>query len=287
MPSIDSCFTSSTESELAVEVAVPARILADRAIEWAIARRVAVEGWSVRYREAGTGPVVVLLHGLAVSADYWWRNGPPHAAAGYRVLAPDLPGFGLTEGPRDGLSIEEQARALSSWAAELGIEHAVYVGHSLSCQTSLQFAAWFPERVAGLILAAPTGDPSGRRLARQALGLLRDVPRESWRLRLLVAEAYLRAGFVRAWRTWRDAATNDALATAEAVRAPGVVVLGTRDPVVRGEFAESLASRLPRGRVILIAGGAHAVIYDTAEAFNAAVCEFIDELEGYASRVSK
>lgn len=251
----------------------PARRLAVCAAEWTGEHRIVVEGWRVRYREAGSGPTIVLLHGLAVSADYWWRNGPPLAAAGYRVLAPDLPGFGRTDGPPGGLSVEEQAATLNAWAMAMRLERAVYVGHSLSCQTVMQHAVWQPERVAGLVLAAPTGDPAPHRLLRQAFGLLRDAPRESWRLKVVVAQAYLRAGPTRAWRTWKAAEAHDALALASAVRRPGVVVLGTRDPVVRREFAEALAEGLG-GAVRWVEGGTHAVIYDTAEEFNRVILEF-------------
>ena len=236
--------------------------------------RIAVGGWHLRYREAGSGPTIVLLHGLGVSADYWWRNGPPLAAAGYRVIAPDLPGFGRTAGPEGGLSVPEQAAALEAWAMAMLLDRAVYVGHSLSCQTVLQHAVWQPERVAGLVLAAPTGDPRPWRLVRQAVGLVRDAPRESWKRKMVVAQAYLRAGPRRTWRTWRAAGAHDAPALASEVRSPGVVVLGTRDPVVRREFAEALAQGLPGGRVCWVEGGPHAVIYDTAVEFNRAVLEF-------------
>jgi 2-hydroxy-6-oxonona-2,4-dienedioate hydrolase len=259
-------------------VSDPGSRLADCAAEWTGEHRIAVGGWNLRYREAGSGPTIVLLHGLAVSADYWWRNGPPLAAAGYRLIAPDLPGFGRTEGPRGGLSVREQAVALHAWAMAMRLERAVYVGHSLSCQTVLQHAVWQPERVAGVVLAAPTGDPVRFRLVRQAVGLLRDAPRESWRLKVVVAQAYLRAGMRRAWLTWRAGAENDALATAAEVRSPGVVVLGTRDPVVRREFAEALAASLPMGRVCWVPGGSHAVIYDTAEGFNQAALDFMARL---------
>ena len=249
--------------------------LAACAAAWSGAHRVPLGPWRVRYREAGEGPVVVLLHGLGVSADYWWRNGPQLAAAGYRVVAPDLPGFGLTEGPPDGLSIGDQARALKGWVEVMGIERAVFVGHSLSCQTVLRYAVDEPQRVAGLVLAAPSGDPVRYRLVRQAVGLLRDSFRESWTLKVVVAQAYLRAGPLRTWHTWREAARDDALATAAAVAAPSLVVVGDRDPVVRPEFAMGLAEAL-RGRLVIIPGGPHAVIFDTAPAFNAAVLEWLD-----------
>lgn len=249
------------------------------AAAWAKERWIAVGGWTMRYREAGSGPVIVLLHGLAVSADYWWRNGPPLAAAGFRVIAPDLPGFGRTRGPDGGLSIQEQAAAFNQWKMTMRLERSIHVGHSLSCQSLLQHALWFPEQVAGLVLAAPTGDPAPLRMVRQVIGLGRDAFRESWRLKVTVAQAYLRAGPVRTARTWRAAARHDALAAAEAVRCPGTVILGTRDPVVRRGFAEALARRLG-GEVVWVPDGPHAVIFDTAEAFNSAVEGFARQIFG-------
>ena len=253
-------------------------LLPSCAVEWTDEHRIAVGPWRIRYREAGSGPVIVLLHGLGVSADYWWRNGPMLAASGYRVIAPDLPGFGRTEGPPRGLSVAEQASALESWASAMRLERAVYVGHSLSCQTVMQHAVWQPDRVAGLVLAAPTGDPAPFRLVRQALGLLRDAPRESWRLKMVVAQAYFRAGPRRTWTTWLAASGNDALAMAEQVEAPGLVLVGTDDPVVRRGFAESLARRLPRGELTWVEDGPHAVIYDTSVGFNEAVLAFVRSL---------
>lgn len=208
---------------------------------------------------------MALVHGLGVSADYWWRVGPPLAAAGFRVLAPDLPGFGRTPGPRGGLSILDQAEAVLRWADALGLESAAMVGHSLSCQALLELAAARPERVRALVLAAPTGAPRSFPLLRQALGLLRDIPRESLPLAAFVAQAYLRAGPRRIWRSWRMGAEEDPLAAARRVRAPTLVVVGRRDPVVPRSFAEELTAALPRGRLEWVDGAAHALIFDGAE----------------------
>lgn len=252
--------------------------LGTAAAAWTRTHRVEAGGVSERYREAGSGPVVVLVHGLGVSADYWYRNGPGLAAAGLRVLAPDLPGFGRTKGPGE-MSVPEQTAALARWADAMGLEPAVYVGHSLSCQTVLELAAWSPERVRGLVLASPTGAPQRRRILHQALGFLRDVPREPPKLVPVVAEAYLRAGPLRVWRTWRQGAKHDPLPLLSRVRAPGTVVVGRRDPVVPPEFAEALAAGLPRGRMVWIEDAAHAVHFGRPEAFNGVVLELVEELE--------
>lgn len=252
--------------------------LGECAAAWSVAQRVQVGRWPVRFREAGRGPAVVLAHGLGVSADYWWRVGPPLAAAGFRVLAPDLPGFGRTPGPRRGLSVPEQSRALLDWTDAMSLPAPVLVGHSLSCQAAVELAAARPDRVRALVLAAPTGARRRFPLLRQLLGLVQDVPRESLSLAALVAQAYLRAGIPRIWHTWRRGVEEHPLDVAHRVPAPALVVLGERDPVVPLEYAEQLASALPAGRLAVVPGAAHAVMFNGAEGFNRAVLAFLAEV---------
>jgi 2-hydroxy-6-oxonona-2,4-dienedioate hydrolase len=260
---------------------VTGRSLGEAAAEWASSRWIVVGGRRVRYREAGAGDPLVLVHGLGVSADYWTRNGPPIAAAGFRVLAPDLPGFGRTDGPEDGLGVGQQARAILDWAAAMQLPPASYLGHSLSCQTVIELAVGHPERVTGLVLAAPTGEgQSRRRLLRQAIGLVRDIHRESLPLAAVVIQAYLRAGPRRVMRTWFLGATHDPMPLLPRVAPPVLVLVGQRDPVVDVEFAERLVAELPRGQLTLIPEGSHAVIFEPTGAFNEAVVDFLRSLSG-------
>lgn len=250
---------------------VTASGLSEAAAAWSRSRWEDVGRWRVRYREAGSGPAVVLVHGLGVSADYWYRNGPPIAAAGRRVIAPDLPGFGRTRGPEAGLSVLEQAEFLPELARALDVGPAVYVGHSLSCQVALELAAARADLVRGLVLAGPTGDPRGHRLVRQAWGLLLDAPREPFRLSVEVTRAYLQAGPGKVWRTWRKGALETPLPLLPRIHAPAVVVVGTRDPVVPPAFATALADGLPNGRLVLVEGAAHGIIFSHPRELNAEV----------------
>src|SRR5690606_35362049 len=255
--------------------------LGEAAAQWASSRWIQVGRRRIRYREASSGDPLVLVHGLGVSADYWTRNGPTIAAAGFRVLAPDLPGFGRTDGPDDGLEIGEQAAAIRDWAAALGLPPAVYLGHSLSCQSVLELAVAHAERVRGLVLVAPTGEgASRRRLLRQAIGFVRDIHRESLPLAAVVLQAYLRAGPRRVLRTWWLGATHDPLPLLPRVTVPVLVVVAERDPVVDPEFAERMVAALRQGRLQLIPGGSHAVIFEPTGAFNRAVVDFLSSLSG-------
>jgi pimeloyl-ACP methyl ester carboxylesterase len=246
----------------------------DAAVAWSRERWVEAGGWRVRWREAGEGPPIVLVHGLGLSADFWWRNGPPLAAAGFRVLAPDLPGFGKTDGPPH-LSVPDQARAMADFADAIGLGPAAYVGHSVSCQAVLELAATEPARVGALVLAAPTGDPAPLRLLRQVAGFVSDPVFEPLGLIPTVGEHYLRAGIGRWLRTWVASGSHDALETAKRVAAPGIVIVGKHDPVVRRGFAEALAEALPGGRCVVLERGAHAVVFDAADGFNAEAVRFL------------
>ena len=252
-------------------------VLAACAEAWSRTQRVRAGRWDVRYREAGSGPALVLVHGLGCSADYWWRNGAPIAAAGFRVLAPDLPGFGRTEGPRSGLSIDQQAHSLELFAEAVGIGSAAYLGHSLSCQTAIELAARRPEHVTALVLAAPTGDRRRKRRFREAVGFFRDMPREPPEVVPIIADAYFRAGFVRWLGTWLAGKNHDMFAATARVRAPAVVLVGARDPVVSTHFAEAVAEAIPGGRCRVVENAAHAIILDAAEAFNREVVRFLRE----------
>jgi len=249
----------------------------DAAVAWSRERWVRVGEYEMRWREAGEGPAVVLVHGLGLSADFWWRNGPPLATAGFRVLAPDLPGFGKTQGPPY-LPVPEQTRWLSAWADALDLPPAAWVGHSVSCQVALELAVDRPERVTGLVLAAPTGDPAPLRLVRQALGFVADPIWEPPSLVPAVGDPYFRAGIPRWLRTWYAAGRHDTMAVARKAKAPGIVVLGHRDPVVRRGFARELAACLRGGRCVVLPRGAHAVVFDAHHDFNAEVIAFLRDL---------
>jgi 2-hydroxy-6-oxonona-2,4-dienedioate hydrolase len=253
-----------------------AGVLAEAAIDWSRSRHVTVGDWRIRYREAGSGErLVVLVHGLGVSADYWMRNGPALAAAGCRVLAPDLPGFGRSTGGEPGVGVVAQARMLAAWAAALGLGPAVYVGHSISCQSVVELAGREPARAAGLVLAAPTQGTRAPAVWREAARFARDALREPPQLFPVIGEAYLRAGPVRWLRTWRAARRHDLHAAAASVHVRCVVLLGTRDPVVTRAEAEALAAELPDAGLRMVEGGTHALIFTAAEAFNRAIIDFV------------
>jgi pimeloyl-ACP methyl ester carboxylesterase len=91
-------------------------------------------GIRTRYFEAGRGPAVILLHGSSLAIDAWstWHNTIPALAHEFRVLAPDLVGFGLSDAPADGKHVPrlERRHHVSAFIESLGITRCALVGHS-------------------------------------------------------------------------------------------------------------------------------------------------------------
>ena len=116
-------------------------------------RFVTVDGLSLRYVEQGVGPALILLHGasLGSSADVFLRNLGPLADAGFRAVAFDQPGFGLSDNPTDhGLAFRQQS--IVGLMDALGIEKAALVGHSQAGNFAYGLTETHPDRVTHLVI---------------------------------------------------------------------------------------------------------------------------------------
>src|SRR5919107_4559290 len=120
------------------------------------AEEIVLHGHAVRFHRAGSGPLVVLLHGIASTADTW---APVAAALAERhtVLAPDLLGHGASAKPRGDYSLGAYASGVRDLVAALGYDRATVVGHSLGGGIAMQMAHQFPERCERLVLVSSGG----------------------------------------------------------------------------------------------------------------------------------
>lgn len=109
-------------------------------------------GYKIQYTVLGTGRPLVLIHGFGASLGHWRKNIPVLAAAGYRVFALDLLGFGGSDKPALDYSLELWEELLTDfWADEIR-EPAVFVGNSIGGLLSLMVVANHPELASGCIL---------------------------------------------------------------------------------------------------------------------------------------
>jgi pimeloyl-ACP methyl ester carboxylesterase len=107
----------------------------------------------------GTLPPLILLHGLSAAGQYYenlMRRLRPHVR---RVVAPDLPGHGLSELPAEGLHEGTLGEGLREALDQILVEPAIVFGNSLGAAAAVRYASERPDRVLGLFLAAPGGAP--------------------------------------------------------------------------------------------------------------------------------
>ncbi|BAU42120.1 alpha/beta fold hydrolase [Leptolyngbya sp. O-77] len=115
------------------------------------------QGHTIRYTVQGTGQPIVLIHGFGAAIGHWRNNIPVLAAAGYRVFALDLLGFGGSSKPAIAYSLELWQDLLRDfWAAHIGAP-AVFVGNSIGALLSLMMAADYPDLVQRVVLLNAAG----------------------------------------------------------------------------------------------------------------------------------
>jgi pimeloyl-ACP methyl ester carboxylesterase len=118
----------------------------------AIASRTAeVEGGKLHYLTAGHGPAVILLHGYTQTSRMW-RPIIPLLAAKFTVIAPDLPGIGDSDIPKEGLDMKSAATRVHGLAKSLGVEKARVVGHDIGLMVAYAYAAQFPAETEKLVV---------------------------------------------------------------------------------------------------------------------------------------
>jgi pimeloyl-ACP methyl ester carboxylesterase len=148
-----------------------------------------LHGHRVTYRRGGSGPALLLLHGVTDSSATW-EGVAPFLAEHFTLIAPDLLGHGESATPRGDYSLGAHASGVRDVLTALGIDHATVVGHSLGGGVAMQFAYQFPERCERLVLVSSGG------LGREVHLLLRaaTLPGADWVLPALTSAGLLGVG---------------------------------------------------------------------------------------------
>jgi pimeloyl-ACP methyl ester carboxylesterase len=262
----------------------------------------AAGGINTHYHDVGPrdGAPVLMLHGSGPGVSAWanWRlNMDALAAAGNRVLAPDLVGFGYTDRP-DGVyySLDTWSKQVFDFMDALGVPKAAIVGNSLGGRIALDMAGAQPERVSRMVLMGAPG--LGMTLTEGLKALRAYEPSEENMRRLLldcfavdpsiitddlVATRYAASMAPGMYETYlemfsdRHGASNLGI-TEEQVRAiptRTLLIHGREDKVVPVEVSWNMVRALPDADLTVFAHCGHWTQIERAEDFNAAVSGFL------------
>jgi pimeloyl-ACP methyl ester carboxylesterase len=257
-----------------------------------------VPGGQVHYAEQGTGPAVLLLHQTPRSLDEF-RELQPLLAAGHRVIALDMPGFGASTPLPAPQRIEDYARGVLAALDALGVDRAAVLGHHTGGVVAVELAAAAPDRIAAVVLSStPWADAAYRASHGDGPGV-DDAAREPGGGHLLAWWEQRRPYYPRGATGLLDRFVRDALAPGldpreghlacaryemerriGLVRAP-VLLLGATDDPFSLPALDPLARHLTAAPVVhraVIDGGTVALMEDKAGDVAATVLPFLREV---------
>lgn len=241
-------------------------------IRTVLSREVEVQGWRLSYCEVGIGAPVLLLHGYAGSGRWWFPILPALSDAGFRAVAPDLPGFGRSKGSAPGL--DEMARLLAHFVDEIGLGNFYLAGHSMGAAIGVRLAANLGRRVRRLVLIDSAGIPEGS--TRRVIGqLARPWAWESLRFGPSLVLDVVRAGPRSLWRSARELRTYDLRPSLDRIQVPVLLIWGGRDRLTPPEHGEQIAARLHDSRMELLADARHMPMVTHPTRVTAAMARFL------------
>lgn len=238
---------------------------------------------------------VLLLHGLGVTGESWSLQLPALCQAGFRPIAPDIPGFGKSKAFNQRWSIQEMAVRMAQLCFELHIKQLHLVGISMGGAIAQQMALDFPDLVHSLVLVNTFSRlwPKqisgwiyfGRRFFKFTfLGLHDQADLVASRLFPDPGQEYLRRLMVEQimqadQKIYRKAMIAlgrfNSTQRLDKITKPTLIISGNKDSTIPISNQNVLAQRIPGARQIIIPGAGHAVIVDQPESFNSALLDFL------------
>lgn len=254
------------------------------------------------FQESGSGPAVVLIHAFPMDSALWAAQRVALADEGYRVITPDLPGFGATPVAEDAPDLDVMADAVVALLDHLGLEAAIVGGLSMGGYVTMNLARRHPDRLTAIILAdtKPGADPA--QAAANRLAVATDV--EAAGTAAGVADAMMPnllgvttretrpqvVATVREWIVAQDpagvawaqramAARPDSLGVIEAFGRPVLVLFGAEDAISPAPDAQAMAQAARAGgsptALVEIPGVGHLSAIEDPDAVTGALREWL------------
>lgn len=258
----------------------------------------AVRELEMAYLDVGAGPAVLMLHGFPFDKSMWADQLAALTAAGFRVVIPDLRGFGETKAAGEISTMDDMAGDAAALLDDLQIAEAVVCGLSMGGYVAFEFVHLFPARVLRLVLAgtrAPADneqEKAGREQQVQTMLRAGMVPISIATLPKLLsnrtrAEKSTVVKRVRTMITLSDpkgaaaaqrgmAARRDYTDDLPNIKAPALIIVGREDPIRPVTDAEFMHERIPNSRLEIIDDAAHMTNVEQAEKFNDVLIGFLE-----------
>ena len=251
---------------------------------------------NLAYTDVGTGPPIVLIHGYPFNRSLWTEQTEALNSK-YRVVVPDLRGFGESDSSEGTATMARMAEDVAALMDALAIERAVIGGLSMGGYVALAFARMFPARVKALVLAdtraqadTEEGKQTRHQQAEKALSEGMAGIADAMLPKLLTPDTVSkRPELVKRVRdmmlkTKPDGAAAALLGMAErddqtefisSIRVPALILVGREDAITPVADSEKMQSRIEGSRLVVIENAGHVSNLEQTEQFNDALLGFL------------
>lgn len=248
-----------------------------------------VDGLRLSVLEAGTGDPIIFVHGVVTTSNIFPKYVGAYAPE-FRGIAVDLRGYGDSEKPATGFTIERFARDLIGLADALEIEKAVWVGVSMGGMILQQLALDHPERVRALVLVSTT---DGAMILDQdipTIGHARDYREVSKRM---IVESFPAGTLPKTYQplleripTWNGTVIREALTSMSqfhvhgrlsAIAVPTLIMVGAKDDVATPAIAMGIQGQIPGAQLVEFNTG-HFMMAEDPDRFRIVLGDFLARL---------
>ncbi|HJU06270.1 MAG TPA: alpha/beta hydrolase [Nitrospiraceae bacterium] len=258
--------------------------------EYPIRRTVSVDGVNLSILEAGTGNPVIFVHGVVTTSnifpDYLDAFSPD-----YRGIAVDLRGYGNSQKPTSGFTIDRFAKDLIKLVDQLGIENSVWVGVSMGGMILQRLALDYPDRVRALVLVSTTDGAMILDKDIETIGAPRNYHKVS---QAIIAESFppgtdstLYQPLIDRIPTWNATVLREALGSMSRfnvhgqlsqIQVPTLIMVGAKDDVATVAIAKGIHEQIPDSRLAEFQTG-HFIMTEDPEAFRTVLGQFLKKLK--------
>lgn len=234
-------------------------------------------------------PPIIILHGWGLSGGKFIGLKEELVSRGYRVFAPDLPGFGSSQLPSRPYYLSDYAQYLQTYIKKNKIVSPILIGHSFGGRVSLKYQQLFPHSVRALILTGTPGvTPVSRKMIAASilfaklgkllflippLSFFQESVRKSYYFIVGARDFYRANGVMR--DTFKQIVQEDLVSYMRSVEVPVALVWGSEDRITPVWIAHRMKEEISDSRLIIIPDEDHGVSFKKPQRFVSAIGNFL------------
>ncbi|MCX6765226.1 MAG: alpha/beta hydrolase [Candidatus Nealsonbacteria bacterium] len=246
-------------------------------------QKIKVSGLDVNYKIIGEGKPFLILHGWSSNSDRWEKVANILSQKGFKVVIPDLPGFGKSDKPENPWSLNNYAEFVEKFTEIIGFERFILAGHSFSGGISIKYSIKNPNDVEELFLLAPAcirRDSFKKKFFRMVSKLFKAysfIPgyrlfrKAFYKFIIRKSDYQYTDGIMK--ETYLKIINEDLSGILNKVKTRTIIIWGDKDDIVPIEQGKEINSKISGSKLVVIPGADHKLEIKTPDALSSNILE--------------